>query len=626
MKHILTFFLSICLLISFNANSQMIKGKVLNESGRAAAKITVKFTNKANSITTNADGTFKIMANKLPDTLIFSADGFESYKVVVTEKTVADPDFAVVLLSKRDKNGRASHDFDSDGTPLTADASMLSMASRGMSEGGVVRSSSFTGTSSVKSISGDATTSSYGKIKKTSTGASKDRSYYSEDSVSIEKENYATKLLTAGEVNDFSKWKMWEDYSENDFSNYSNAWKLYTNRRYCVQIQTKDRYAAVGKTVYLIDANTLDTVWMAVTDNTGKAELWGKMFLMADYKTQYIITCNESDIKISKPYLFHEGINRITLNTNCNVSNVVDIAFVVDATGSMGDEIEYLKLELEDVLTKTFNKYNNLELRAGAVFYRDNGDEYVTKYNNFNTDLLKTLNFIKLQKAAGGGDMPEAVDAALETAIDSLEWSKDARAKIMFLILDAPPHDEAQSKMYRLIQKAAAKGIRIVPIACSGTDKNTEFLMRTMALATNGTYVFLTDDSGVGGKHIKPTTDSYNVELLNDLLPRVIEQMIYVNSCSTQQQPEPIVKTKTSTQKVTATPNPTTGQFTIATNKPLKEIFIADFTGKILMRLSVNNKQTSWNVNIGNFPAGTYIVKYVTTENQWGAEKVVLVH
>ena len=511
MKHILTFFLSICLLISFNANSQMIKGKVLNESGRAAAKITVKFTNKANSITTNADGTFKIMANKLPDTLIFSADGFESYKVIVTEKTVADPDFAVVLLSKRDKNGRASHDFDGDGAPLTADASMLSMASRGMSEGGVARSSSFAGASSVKSTSGDATTSSYGKIKKTSTGDSKDRSYYSEDSVSIEKENYATKLLTAGEVNDFTKWKMWEDYSENDFSNYSNAWKLYTNRRYCVQIQTKDRYAAVGKTVYLIDANTLDTVWMAVTDNTGKAELWGKMFLMADYKTQYIITCDESDTKISKPYLFHEGINRITLNTNCNVSNVVDIAFVVDATGSMGDEIEYLKLELEDVLTKTFNKYNNLELRAGAVFYRDNGDEYVTKYNNFNTDLLKTLNFIKLQKAAGGGDMPEAVDAALETAIDSLEWSKDARAKIMFLILDAPPHDEAQSKMYRLIQKAAAKGIRIVPIACSGTDKNSEFLMRTMALATNGTYVFLTDDSGVGGKHIKPPTHSYNV-------------------------------------------------------------------------------------------------------------------
>ncbi len=292
----------------------------------------------------------------------------------------------------------------------------------------------------------------------------------------------------------------------------------------------------------------------------------------------------------------------------------------------MGDEIEYLKLELEDVLTKTFSQYNNLELRASSVFYKDEGDDYVTKYVNFNSDLLKVLNFIKLQKAGGGGDMPEALDAALETAIDSLSWSSNARTKIMFIILDAPSHNGSQDKIYSLMYKAAAKGIRIVPIVCSGADKSTEFLMRSVALATNGTYLFLTNDSGKGNKHIEPTTDAYSVELLNNLLPRIIQQMVYTNTCTDQQKSEPIVKTHKNVLNIKVSPNPTKGQVNITTTKPLKELFIADFTGKILMRIPVNAKQYNWVVNIANFPAGTYIVKYVTTENGWGAEKIVLIH
>jgi hypothetical protein len=57
----------------------------------------------------------------------------------------------------------------------------------------------------------------------------------------------------------------------------------------------------------------------------------------------------------------------------------------------------------------------------------------------------------------------------------------------------------------------------------------------------------------------------------------------------------------------------------------LKEIFITDFTGKILMRLPAADKKGRWQVNIGHYPSATYLVKYITKENRWGAEKVVLV-
>jgi hypothetical protein len=192
------------------------------------------------------------------------------------------------------------------------------------------------------------------------------------------------------------------------------------------------------------------------------------------------------------------------------------------------------------VIRKTFEQYKDLNLNVGSVFYRDLHDEYLTKHIELKNDLLKVLNFVKLQKAGGGGDHPEAVNDALRVAIDSLQWREDARSRILFLIMDAPPHDYAKEEMMQLIAKAAAKGIRIVPIACSGTNKSTEYLMRCMALATNGTYVFLTDNSGVGLPHIKPTTDTYDVELLNTLLQRIIKQMIAAPVCADSKTEQPV--------------------------------------------------------------------------------------
>ena len=71
-------------------------------------------------------------------------------------------------------------------------------------------------------------------------------------------------------------------------------------------------------------------------------------------------------------------------------------------------------------------------------------------------------------------------------------------------------------------------------------------------------------------------------------------------------------------------PNPTSGLFTIESKKDIKEIFIADFTGKILMRLAAADKKGRWQVDIGRYPSGTYLVKYITADDKWGAEKVVL--
>ena len=137
---------------------------------------------------------------------------------------------------------------------------------------------------------------------------------------------------------------------------------------------------------------------------------------------------------------------------------------------------------------------------------------------------MALIGFIDEQSANGGGDFPEAVHTALDKAFNSLQWSSTAKARIAFLMLDAPPHFTPQvvSKMQELIAQAAAKGIRIIPIAASGINKETEFLLRFIAITTNGTYVFITDDSGVGNPHLEASVGDFEVELLNDLLVRLI--------------------------------------------------------------------------------------------------------
>ncbi|MGB0931824.1 MAG: hypothetical protein ACPGVB_13665, partial [Chitinophagales bacterium] len=232
-----------------------------------------------------------------------------------------------------------------------------------------------------------------------------------------------------------------------------------------------------------------------------------------------------------------------------------------------------------------------MDINLGSVFYRDKGDKYLTKKSNFSTRIDETVQFIQSNRAAGGGDYEEAVEEALRVGIEDMKWSEDAVARLLFLVLDAPPHAtvEVKKQLNELSQKAAAKGIRIVPIAASGINKSTEYLMRSLALATNGTYTFLTDHSGVGGSHIAPSTDDYDMEFLNDLLIRLIDQFTQTPDCGEDTQLAEAAKTEPISDEVLEIlnfyPNPVVNELTIELKVVVKELFIADLSGKILQRL-----------------------------------------
>ena len=51
------------------------------------------------------------------------------------------------------------------------------------------------------------------------------------------------------------------------------------------------------------------------------------------------VTYNNQTFNYNDPHEFKSGINVMILPAECKVPEVVDIMFVVDATGSMDDEI-----------------------------------------------------------------------------------------------------------------------------------------------------------------------------------------------------------------------------------------------------------------------------------------------
>lgn len=327
--------------------------------------------------------------------------------------------------------------------------------------------------------------------------------------------------MTAGEWNDLDNWDFWNGLLGNDtLAGYQDYWSFFPNQRYTVKVMDNFGKPVSDSRVQLIGNGNV-TLWEARTDNFGKAELWANLYGGGVQATHLLIS---GTTVVSNPQL--SIVNQVVLNDAQPAPAVADVAFIVDATGSMGDEIEYLKAELSDVLIRIQNAGAGLNLRAASVFYRDEGDEYVTKLSPFSSNFNLTQSFVNGNHADGGGDFPEAVDQAMDKAINNLEWSTNARTRIAFLILDAPPHHDAQiiGTLQRSIQEAAKKGVKVIPVVASGIDKETEFLMRYCAMATNGTYVFITDDSGIGNPHLQPTVGDYEVEYLNDLMVRLVKK------------------------------------------------------------------------------------------------------
>ncbi|HJW70092.1 MAG TPA: vWA domain-containing protein [Candidatus Binatia bacterium] len=144
----------------------------------------------------------------------------------------------------------------------------------------------------------------------------------------------------------------------------------------------------------------------------------------------------------------------------------LDVAIVVDATGSMQNVIDEIKHRLDD-LVFTMQRLVPTA-RIGAVAYRDRDDgktataprqseDFLVKWTDLSFKGSKVKDFLDGIVAEGGGDWEEAVKDGFECAMKQLKWRPDAK-KVIILVGSSPPHDQDVPALRDLVQQWQAQG------------------------------------------------------------------------------------------------------------------------------------------------------------------------
>jgi Mg-chelatase subunit ChlD len=178
----------------------------------------------------------------------------------------------------------------------------------------------------------------------------------------------------------------------------------------------------------------------------------------------------------------------------------IELVFVIDTTGSMGGLIEGAKQKVWSIVNEVMKSPSKPEVRMGLVAYRDHGDAYVTQVTPVTRNLDHVYNTLMAYKAEGGGDDPEDVRQALADGVHKVGWSPRSPniAQILFLVGDAPPHDDygGEPDTVASASEAVKAGILVNTIQC-GNMQGTDVAWKKICRAGEGQYFAIAQDGGV---------------------------------------------------------------------------------------------------------------------------------
>ncbi len=181
----------------------------------------------------------------------------------------------------------------------------------------------------------------------------------------------------------------------------------------------------------------------------------------------------------------------------------VEVAFVLDSTGSMGGLIEGAKQKIWSIANAIVAPRPDAgrpgaeqpapQVRIGLIAYRDRGDEYVTRVHDLSEDIDAVFGNLQSFQADGGGDDQESVNQALYEAVHRLGWSADPQVlKIVFLVGDYPPHMDYSGEVRypETCRAAAARGLIVNTVQCGEVPETTR-VWKDIARLAEGSYVAL---------------------------------------------------------------------------------------------------------------------------------------
>jgi lysophospholipase L1-like esterase/Mg-chelatase subunit ChlD len=174
--------------------------------------------------------------------------------------------------------------------------------------------------------------------------------------------------------------------------------------------------------------------------------------------------------------------------------HLVDVALVIDATGSMGDDIASVRDNTHALVGDL--AASGADWRVTVVTYKDvppEGDpgDYAARLEvPFSNDVAKIQAAVDAIVADGGGDTPETVLSGVKLAIGQ-HWRAGAK-KAILVLGDAPPKDpEPVSHLTSTVVAAAAVALdpaEIYPVLINA-DSQVRQEFDALAEATGGSVV-----------------------------------------------------------------------------------------------------------------------------------------
>ncbi len=232
------------------------------------------------------------------------------------------------------------------------------------------------------------------------------------------------------------------------------------------------------------------------------------------------------------------GPRKITIQTDKSrklKSKVsVDIVFILDTTGSMGEEIKRLIATIDLIHMNLTALSNQTLIRFGMVLYRDKDDKYRSKVVPLTADIDEFRAALEKVRAGGGGDTPEDLQTALYKAMRNMDWNEDG-LRLGFVITDASAHlDYGQRYTYiSAALEAKQKGIKLFTVGTGGLGLRGEYVLRQISQLTYAKYLFLTygketgeNTGGVTGSVSHHTGSNYQTDKLEAIIMRLAKEEI----------------------------------------------------------------------------------------------------
>jgi hypothetical protein len=180
-----------------------------------------------------------------------------------------------------------------------------------------------------------------------------------------------------------------------------------------------------------------------------------------------------------------------------SVQAKIQIVFALDATGSMSGLIGAAKEKIWSIAGSLAQADPSPTIEMGLLFYRDKGDEFVTRMVPLSKDLDLVYADLMQIIAAGGGDSPESVNQALHESVTKFKWDTSENTyRTVFLVGDCPPHmDYRDDVKYPISCKTAKDKDIVLNTILMGNDHRAKQIWREIAICNQGSFTQVNMDA-----------------------------------------------------------------------------------------------------------------------------------